>query len=1251
MRTRQDTEWDCGGKRRVKAALGDALVFIVLAASLPLVSSAAPDWKSAPGHRVAAVTVATGGKTGFTLLPSGATGIQFTNVLPPSRHLTNQILLNGSGVAAGDVDGDGLTDLYFAALERPNALYRNLGNWRFADITADAGVACAGLTSSGVALADLDGDGDLDSVVATVGQGTRIFLNDGKGRFKEMATLNGRKGATSLALGDLDGDGFLDLYIANYRTRALMDMPNTYFNFKYVDRRPVAITYVDRRPVTEPDLTNRYRLTARGGIEENGEADEVFRNFNGKGFVPVAFHGGAFLDEDGRPLSAPPFDWGLSVIIRDLNGDGRPDIYVCNDFDSPDRIWLNQGDGRFRAAPRLAFRKSSHFAMGVDVADINRDGHDDIFVADMLSRDHVMRMDMTGNRAGPDAVVAAGGVRPDYMMNTLFLNRGDGGYAEIAQLAGVSATEWSWAVAFLDVDLDGWEDLLVCNGHERQARSLDIAERLRQRRVLEGKTNVAEIFEARKLYPRQDSENLAFRNRGDLTFEDRSREWGFHFRGVSHGMCLADLDNDGDLDVVVNNLNDPASIYRNESPAPRVAVRPKGASANTRGIGARIVVRGGAVPSQSQEMIAGGRYLSSDDPVRSFAAGSPTNALTIEVTWRSGRRSIVKDAKANHLYEVDESAASASVVPPSALRAPHFEDVSARLAHTHRDEPFDDFSRQPGLPNKLSQPGPGVTWTDLDGDGWEDLIIGAGKGGTTGVFRNNGQGGFNPQHGPFAAAADRDQTTILPWRTGTVPLLLVGQASDELPADGPCARACPLSGAPLPDAFPALGASTGPMAMADVNGDGRPDLFVGGRFIPSRWPEAAPSALFRASADGFTLDEENTRQLAGVGLTSGAVFSDLDGDGDPDLALACEWGPLRFFRNNRGKLVPGEWPVVSPVLRGPLTGLWTGIAAGDFNGDGRLDLVAGNWGRNTPYELHRAKPIELAYGDFNGDGTVEIIEAWQDAATGRRLPERQLDFLARGLPFLRERYSSHIAFGRASLEEILGEHARNARRLSAAWLETTVLLNFPTGFVARALPVEAQMAPAFGVAVGDLDGDGNEDVFLSQNFFAVAPETPRYDAGLGLWLRGDGRGNFSAVSAADSGLRIFGEQRGAALCDFDHDGRVDLAVGQNSAETKLYRNVTARPGLRVRLAGPPENPDAIGAVVRAQSGARLSPARELHAGSGWWSHDAPVQVLGGPSAPAALHIRWPGGKLTTNTIPPAAAEVVVSHDGPLKVVR
>ena len=716
-----------------------------------------------------------------------------------------------------------------------------------------------------------------------------------------------------------------------------------------------------------------------------------------------------------------------------------------------------------------------------------------------------------------------------------------------------------------------------------------------------------------------------------------------------HGLICADLDNDGDLDVILSSLNGPALLYRNDSAAPRVTVRLKGRAPNTHGLGAKIEVFGGAVPMQSQQMVCGGRYLSADEPVRTFAAGALTNQLRIEVTWRNGTRSVVNDAAPNHIYEIDEAGAGAAPSPKSKVQTlALFEDVSARLGHRHHEEAFDDFARQPLLSKKLSQLGPGVAWIDLDGDGRDELVVGSGRGGALSVRRADGQGGFTKSE--VALNASDDVLGLAAWaEPGGARSLMVAQANYE--AGSPTAAVLQIhsgpSGLTIATQSATLAASPGPLAVADLKGDGTLAVFVGGRVRPGRYPEAVASALFRSEKGQLIADAENTRVLQNAGLVSGAVWSDLDGDGFPELILACEWGPLKIFRNDHGKLTPWNPRVTGPALNpqpstlNDLTGWWNSVTTGDLDGDGRPDLIAGNWGWNSPYQATAENPARVFYGDLIGDGVTQIIEAEVVSEMKGVLPRENLTVLAPAMPFLRGRFSTHASFKSVSVSEMLGERFSAAKELRATTLASMVFLNRGDHFEAVPLPAEAQWAPVFGVSVADADGDGTDDVFLAQNFFATRKDLPRLDAGRGLWLRNDGRGHLTPMTAEESGVKIWGEQRGSAVGDYDGDGRIDLVVAQNGAETKLFRNQHAKPGLRVRLKGPPGNPDGLGASLRLKYADGLGPARELHGGSSYLSQDSAVAVLGMRAVPTHVVAHWPGGHTTETPVSSGAKEITI----------
>jgi enediyne biosynthesis protein E4 len=1286
---RNPLDWENRTAGRVLSrAFPQVLLLLITVFCSKAFAAPALNWQAEPGGRSAALPVPAQGKAGFVLLGPGATGINFTNTLSGQHAAENQIRLNGSGVAAGDVDGDGWCDLYFCSLEGGNKLYRNLGNWRFVDITEEAGVGCTNQWSTGAVFADIDGDGDLDLLVNGIGVGTRCFINDGKGHFTESTNsgLLRQFGSMSMALADIDGDGTLDLYVANYRTTTVRSTGFSVFN-------------IGGKRVIRPEDRDRLEYTPEGLVLEHGEVDAIYLNDGQGHFTQIPWTGGTFLDEKGQPLAKPPRDWGLTVAFRDLNGDLAPDIYVSNDFQSPDRVWINDGHGHFRALATLAIRHTPTFSMAVDFADIDRDGYDDFLALDMLERTHGMQMrNMARSPSNPPAI-SEGQDRPQIDRNTLQRNRGDGTYAEISHYAGLEATGWSWSLCFLDVDLDGYEDVLFATGNLFNPQDLDANAQIEAHGPFRRELIPSKLL----MYPPLNQPRLVFRNRGDLTFQEIGAKWGFDQVGIANGMAMADLDNDGDLDLIVNNMNSAAGLYRNESNMPRVAVRLKGLPPNTHGIGAKIKFLGGPVP-QSQEMICGGRYLSGDDAMRVFAAGNLTNDLRIEVAWRSGRRSTIEHARANREYEIEEAGASvgrdrssaisdrssvisdrssvisdqssvindqssvvshpSSVVSGQTPRAgqnsrttdhgqsttPWLQDVSDLIAHTHCETAFDDFSRQPLLPNKLSQLGPGVSWFDVDADGWEDLIIGSGRGGQLAVYRNDGQGGFRKLDGaPFSQAVTRDQSSVLGWRKPNgETVLLAGSANyEDGLAVGSCVRQYDLKASKVVDTLPGQPSSTGPLALGDMDGAGVLDLFVGGRVLAGQYPAPASSLLFRSSGGQWTLNETDTQALQRVGLVSGAVWSDLDGDGLPELVLACEWGPLRVFSRKQGKLreITGRWGLDRFV------GWWTGVTVGDFDGDGRLDLVASNWGLNTSYRASPDFPRRLYYTDFDGNGTLDLVESYFDQSVQKWVPTRDLDAMAAAMPFLRDRFSTHRTYSEAGVQEIFGDKLASAKLLEANTLASMVFLNRGDHFEAVPLPPEAQFSPAFGITVADFDGDGKEDIVLSQNFFATQPQTPRNDAGRGLLLKGDGTGHFTAVPGQESGLRVYGEQRGCACADYDHDGRVDLVLTQNGAATKLFHNSTAKPGLRVRLSGPAGNPEGIGAAIQLKFHGYVGPLRELHSGSGYWSQDGAVQVMATPEPPVEIEVRWPGGKRTATTIPANARELSIDTAGHLTNIR
>jgi hypothetical protein len=1223
-------------------ALFHRLVLCVALAPAACRNQTDVSWHQEDGYRWHALPVPSRGKTGFAALDAERTGLTHRNDVADAHALANRNLLIGAGVAIGDIDGDGLPDVFLASIEQGAALYHNDGDFHFTNITAKSGLRLSGLATLSAAFADVNGDGNLDLVVGTLGGPLELWLGDGHGHFTDATKESGLVGGyavTGLTFADVNGDGHLDLYAATYKTRSALDVyPPEARTFEQVVRK-VGNTYT-----VEPRWAAEYRVEDRpelGGVMRSQRADpDLFFLNDGRGhFTRTPIAGPRFRDENGKPLSQEPDYFTLAARFYDVNGDGAPDLYVCNDFEDPDQFWLNDGHGNFQLVPALAIRETSNTCMSVDFADINRDGHVDIFTADMMSPTLAARQRQFPTNLPIPKGAGLTTLRDQWMQNSLHVARGDGTWAEMADFAGVAATDWTWGSAFVDVDLDGYEDLLVVNGHRWDIRDADTFQHIKNSfpRVPWNKEQGE--------FPRLATHSVAFRNNGDLTFTNESQDWHFGAdSSISNAIALGDLDGDGQLDVLVTRLDDTPIVYHTETAAPRVAVRLRGMAPNTFGIGASVTVRGTSVRTQSREMTAGGYYLSSSDPELTFATGKDT-ALTIEVHWRNGRLSRIP-ARPNRLYEIDESHATGRWTPPSdSLGAGLFEDATSLLGgHVHVDSIFDDYRRQPLLPNKFSQLGPGLSWIDVDGDGREDLVVGAGRGGRLTALRHVGDH-FVAASSPMAARWDLTTILPIPDKAGKISLA-VGQSNYEA---GSAAEALSIpsvigfdlrGGAPVSagSIAPPDTASVGPMALADVDGDGRLDLFVGGRVVPGAWPLPAPSRIYRRLPNGgWTPDTVNDAVLRSVGIVSAAIFTDLDGDGWPDLALTSEWGPVRVFHNDHGRLrdVTKEWGLSG------LTSRWNGLAAGDFDGDGRMDLVVTSWGRNIPWQASAQRPYELVLGNFGGAG-LGLIFARRDSITGKEMPLESLERVGIAVPNATTRFVTFAQYAKATVDDVLGDAARAALRVGATTFDNLLLLNRGGTFEIRPLPALAQNAPAFAPVVADFDGDGNEDLFLAQNFSPTALATPRFDAGAGLLLLGDGRGGFRALGVRESGISILGDQRGAAACDYDGDARVDLAVSQNSAATTLWHNRRGRPGLRVRLSAGPDNPWGIGTRLQVSTRGKRGPMREVHAGSGYWSVDAPTTVLALPDGADSLIVHWPGGTEKALAIRAGEKEIVIT---------
>lgn len=1130
------------------------------------------------------------GSTRFTTLLAEETGLVMENhYADPAMwgRLYREFTLGaiGTGLAAGDYDGDGRVDLYAVSKTEQSRLFRNLGNWRFADVTADAGVAFpAGAWTQGAAFADIDNDGDLDLYVCRFNAANLLFINQGNGTFIEEAAAQGLDvvdGSGMAAFADYDRDGWLDVYLQ----------------------------------------TNALELEAR----PTGQPDRLFRNRGDGTFEDVSARAGI-----GGPTQ------GHSATWWDFDEDGWPDLYIANDFKDPDTLYRNQRDGTFENVLSYVVPHTPHSSMGADLGDIDNNGHLDLLVADMAATTRVKdHRGMAKLRAGLPEPEVNPLAAPQYMRNALFLNFGVGRMMEAAFQTGLDATDWTWSVLLEDLDLDGRLDAFFTNGMVRELHQADLLDRMLQHE------SASERYRLMKNSPRLDETNLVFRNLGDLKFEPVAAAWGLDHTGVSFGAVLADFDQDGDLDLVFSNYEAGLTVCRNDSTAGNaVTIALHGTRSNRQGAGARIEIETDQ-GRQVRELVLSRGYLSSPEPVLHFGLGEAVVVKRLTIRWPSGAVQVLENLPANQRHVVREPAGVDDPIDRGTASPPVFEDVgrSLNLQVAAAERPYPERRRQPLLPIRQMPIGPGVAVADLDGDGRDDLAIG-GTTGERGRLLSNMGGGQHLMYGSslFDDASFTPDAMPLLFELngdGHADLLVPKGGVGRPPGDAAYRPKAYINRAdgrfdPAPeDTLPPIAPSAGPVAAADYDRDGDLDVFLGGRGVPGSYPDPADSFLLRNTGGKL---EDVTDALAPAlrqaGLVTSALWTDVDGDGWLDLLLTREWDTLLYLHNEGGERLIDRSEEAGFAAAG--NGLWHSVAAADFNSDGHLDYAVGNVGLNTHYRASPERPALLYRGTFSG--REQIIEAAYSLDGEAVYPMASRDQLLAAIPGLAARFPTFESYATATLEDVVGTDWLNqARRFALTELRSGVFLSDGRGgrqFVA--LPALAQAAPIDGLAAADVDADGAVDLLFVGNSYAPTPSTSRFDGGIGGWLRGDGRGGFSFVSPGESGLIVAYDGQGLALTDFDENGWPDLLVTRLNLPSLAFRNTagTGNRSFAVRLAGPAANPTAIGARVTVVWADGRTQTSEIAAGGGYMSQSTSAVFFGYREAdpPARLRIRWPDGR-------------------------